>query len=127
MKESTKSFISINNVLVTVADSRLDNRERIRTKGEELRLRIAELRLLGKNDGATDIEVLSLLLEIIIHDLVHGKHETIEDRKKTLYNIARTVTLLSNKAQPGESEKFKEKYTASPNKSLPLNLKLVIT
>jgi len=108
----------MNNVLVTVADSRLDNRERIRTKGEELRLRIAELRLLGKNDGATDIEVLSLLLEIIIHDLVHGKHETIEDRKKTLYNIARTVTLLSNKAQPGESEKFKEKYTASDERSI---------
>ena len=70
MKESTKSFISINNVLVTVADSRLDNRERIRTKGEELRLRIAELRLLGKNDGATDIEVLSLLLEIIIITII---------------------------------------------------------
>ena len=113
-----KKIIAINGVLVEVDNDRVKNREDIRDRGENLRLKIAELRLLGQDDCSTDIEELSLLLSIIAHDAVHGQHETIDDRKKTLFNIARTATLLSNRAQPGELEKFKEKYIAFDERSI---------
>lgn len=110
-------FVSINNVLVNVNDDKKTNREYIKTKGEELRLRIANSRV-EQQYIDTDLEVLNLLLEVIAHDFIYAQVETIEERKKNLFNIARTVNLLSDKAPQDEPKKCKEKYTASDGRNI---------
>ena len=104
---------------VLVEDDRLDNRQTIADIGNTLRKRIHERRMEGEDDGSTDQEVLELLLRIIAHDTRYGAEETIEDRKNSLFNIARSTPLLNpKKANAGQAKFVKEKYVSADERSI---------
>ncbi len=112
-------MLNIHGIWVIVSENLHDNRERLRVAGEELRLRVHERRMQGLDDNSTDREAMVLLLGFIAHDRVYGERESIEERKKILYNIARTATLLySKKASAGEEGNVKERYVSHEERSI---------
>jgi uncharacterized protein with HEPN domain len=111
-------LIGINGQLVEIDEDRARNREIIRQKGEELRQKVQDARFHGEFIDS-DKEVLALILKIIAHDRVYGQDESLQDRAGSLYNIVRSVTCLSDRAQQeGEPKRFKEKYLDSTERSI---------
>ena len=112
-------IVDIHGCQVLVEDDRLNNRQTIAHIGNNLRKCIHERRMKGEDDGATDQEVLGLLLRIIAHDDSYGAEENIGDRKKSLFNIARSIPLLNPKKATSGQEKFvKEKYVSADERSI---------
>lgn len=103
-------LVAVGKHIVEIGDTIQKSREAIRVLGESFRDQIKDTRHLNIEVDDIDNSLLGLLLKVVVHSNFYSKLETLEQKKSTLFNIARIITCLS--------KAFKEEYFDSNQRSI---------